>query len=192
MIIGQVRRAVLIRNQVRHARKKKVVIVRAVNPVNRILGQAQRRDCAHRFFNDAAQLFAPVQEKSVGAARAYVVGDHCDVTVKLCSVTLDITCGAEHSLLLSSEERKADRASWREAELLSPARNINHSSRIHTVILRARSQFPRIKMRADENYLVRPLAPPNLRYDVARLVRAADSVDEIEPDSHIAPDCESR
>ena len=93
---------------------------------------------------------------------------------------LDISGRSPHALLLAGEQHEADGAARLHPHLANPARGVDRHYGVDPVVFRARAQIPRIQMRTQQHDFFRPLAAANLPDHVARFVRPAGLVRQIQ------------
>jgi hypothetical protein len=89
-------------------------------------------------------------------------------------------------LFLAGKQHEADGAARLHPHLANPARRVNHHHGVDPVVFRARAQIPRIQMRTQQHDFFRPLAAANLPDHVARFVRPAGLVRQIQAHAHLA------
>ena len=68
------------------------------------------------------------------------------MAVDFSRVAVDVSFRTQHSLLFAGKEHKADSPAGHKPKFFHSARHIDHQRRVHTVILRARSQIPGIQV----------------------------------------------
>ena len=90
---------------------------------------------------------------------------------------------SEHALLFASKKHEANRAARDRSRCMDHPRGINHHRGIASVVERARSKLPRIKMRAENHKILGILAAENFGNYVFRVDRARDLVRHVEIDA---------
>ena len=106
--------------------------------------------------------------------------------VHLRCMPLDVSRRSPHALFLAGKQHEPDGAAGLHPHLANPARRVNHHHGVDPVVFRARAQIPRIQMRTQQHDFFRPLAAANLPDHVARFVRPAGLVRQIQAHAHLA------
>jgi hypothetical protein len=85
------------------------------------------------------------------------------------AVAIAVVHGAAQSVLFVGEQHDANRAPWSQLQRLQQPPDLPRRDRPSAIVSRAGANVPGIEVAADDDDLVRPLAPAHFRDDVRRL-----------------------